>query len=109
MFLENMLVENEIAKDREAAVSLLSKRLYESGRISDLSEFKNAVRKREAEFSCELAPGVFVPHAVSEAVLKPSVATMKTADGKRIYLIASNSAQVHIKALAELSRELLNE
>ena len=107
LFFEEIIYERELADNKDEAIDRLCNRLYGSGRISDLSAFKNAVTAREAEFSTELAPNVYVPHARSKAVIKPSVAYMKTKDGNSVYLIASNTADGHIEALSELSKTLL--
>lgn len=106
MFYDGMIIENALAENREQAIDALCSRLYCDGRLSDLKAFKDAVYKRESEFSTELAPSVFVPHAKSDAVLKPSVAMMKTKDGESVFLIASNSDEGHIKALADLASAL---
>ena len=102
--LDDIIYEGSLAKNRENAIDTLCNKLYEQGRLSNLNAFKKAVLERESEMSTELAPNIFVPHAKSKEVLKPSVAHMKTKDGKSVYLIASNTDDGHIKALSELAK-----
>ncbi|MBQ3903752.1 MAG: PTS sugar transporter subunit IIA [Eubacterium sp.] len=106
MFNGDIIFESSLAESREEAIETLCSRLYEQGRLNDLNAFKKAVFERESEMSTELAPNVFVPHAKSKEVVKPSVAHMKTKDGQSVYLIASNTNDGHIKALAGLARAL---
>ena len=98
-----MFYENAVAENREQALDTLCKRLYSEGKINDIKAFKAAVIKRESEMSTELAPNLFIPHAKDKSVLSPAVASMNTKDGARVFLIASNSDEGHIKALAELA------
>jgi len=106
LFYDGIIIESSLAENRRQAIDTLCGRLYSDGRLSNLKAFRDAVYKRESEMSTELAPSVFVPHAKSEAVLKPSVAMMKTKDGESVFLIASNSDEGHIKALADLASAL---
>lgn len=95
--------------------------LIEDNIIKDKNMFKEAVFKREKEFSTGIGNGVGIPHGKSEAVSESAIAfgiskdgvDFDSMDGKLthlIFLIAvpEKSDDIHLKALSYISRRLMH-
>ncbi|MCR2044294.1 PTS sugar transporter subunit IIA [Anaerosalibacter massiliensis] len=95
--------------------------LIEDNIIKDKNMFKEAVFKREKEFSTGIGNGVGIPHGKSEAVSEAAIAfgiskdgvDFDSMDGKLthlIFLIAvpEKSDDIHLKALSYISRRLMH-
>ena len=109
------------ATDKKAAISEMVEKLYEAGRISDKEMFEEGILAREAQTSTGLGDGLAMPHAKNEAVKKATVLFAKSEhgidyealDGQPTFLFFMIAApeganDTHLKALASLSRLLLN-
>lgn len=95
--------------------------LAADGKIIDKEVFKNAVLKREEEFSTGIGMGIAIPHGKSSAVKEASIAFGKSSKGvdyqsmddepaHLFFLIAvpEESNDLHLRALGEISRKLMH-
>src|SRR5699024_441428 len=95
--------------------------LNEQGYITDQSELKSAVLKREMETTTAIGMNVAIPHAKSDAVKAPIVVVMNNKHGVKwesldgtlsqwIFLITvpSDSSDTYHKLLQRLSRTLID-
>ena len=93
-----------------------------SGNINDRGKYRQAVLDREAQFSTAVGDGVAIPHAKTDAVVRPGLAAItvpagvdwNAPDGKPsdlIFMIAApeGQANVHLEVLAKLSMLLMHE
>ncbi len=93
-----------------------------SGNIADKAQYKEAILKRESEFSTAVGDGIAIPHAKTSAVKKPGLAAMtvpggvdwKAPDGQNsdlMFMIAApeGEANTHLEILANLSAMLMHE
>ena len=93
-----------------------------SGNIADKAAYKEAILKRESEFSTAVGDGIAIPHAKTSAVKKPGLAAMtvpggvdwKAPDGENsdlMFMIAApeGEANTHLEILANLSAMLMHE
>ena len=93
-----------------------------SGTISDREKYRAAVLERESQFSTAVGEGVAIPHAKTDAVVRPGLAAItvpagvdwNAPDGKPsdlIFMIAApeGQANVHLEVLAKLSMLLMHE
>ena len=95
------------AVSKQQAIERLTEHLYRSGCLSDLTQFRTELYRKEAEFSSDIAPNISIPHAKSSAVVRPAIAAMKTADHHTVYVIASDNDENHIRMLSLLADSLL--
>lgn len=95
--------------------------LVKDNKISDKEKFKEAVLKREEEFSTGIGLGIAIPHGKSNAVIEASIVFGKSSKGidyqsmddepaNLFFLIAvpEESSNLHLKALSEISRKLMH-
>lgn len=61
------------ATEKEAVIDEMIESLDKHGVITDVTEFKDAILKREAQTSTGLGDGIAMPHAKNKAVEKPTV------------------------------------
>ena len=107
---------------KEAAISKLVEIMAETGCISDINRFCEAVFDRERSSSTGLGEGIAIPHAKSDAVIRTGLAAMVVPDGvdfdsvdgepvHLIFMIASphQASDAHIDVLARLSTLLMDE
>ena len=93
-----------------------------SGNIADKAAYKEAILKRESEFSTAVGDGIAIPHAKTSAVKQPGLAAMtvpggvdwKAPDGEKsdlMFMIAApeGEANTHLEILANLSAMLMHE
>lgn len=111
------------ATDKSDAAAQLAERLFEAGRVTDLSGFLEHVNAREHQLATGLPGGIGLPHARSEFVSRTSIAVGITkyghaldfgaSDGPAtvILLIATpaSSFSDHLEVLATLARSLSKE
>ena len=108
--------------DQADAIDQLVALQVASGNISDEVAYKEAILKREAEFSTAVGDGIAIPHAKTSAVKRPGLAAMtveggvdwKAADGKKsdlMFMIAApeGEANTHLEILAKLAQMLMHE
>ena len=95
--------------------------LFTDGKVTDKKAFKQAVLKREEEFSTGIGMGIAIPHGKSSAVTEASIVFGKSKngidynsmDGQPAYLffliaVPEKSDDVHLRALSEISRKLMH-
>lgn len=114
------LKANPVSK--EDAISILVEYMEHSGCLSDVNRFREAVLDRERKSSTGLGEGIAIPHAKSQGVLRPGLATMVVPNGvdfdsidgepvHLLFLIASphQASEAHLDVLARLSTLLMDE
>ncbi|HBW12990.1 MAG TPA: PTS fructose transporter subunit IIA [Proteiniclasticum sp.] len=121
MFSKNRVTFDLKAKDKMGAIDELIALLAADGKVSDPERFKEAVLKREEEFSTGIGMGIAIPHGKSDAVLEPAMVFGKSKTGvdyesmddkpaHLFFLIAVpvESSDLHLRALSEISRNLMH-
>lgn len=106
---------------KEEVISELIEILAADGKIKDKESFKEAVMHREEEFSTGIGMGIAIPHGKSGAVTEASIAFGKSTkgidydsmDGEPAHFffllaIPTESSDVHLRALSEISRKLMH-
>jgi PTS system fructose-specific IIA component/PTS system nitrogen regulatory IIA component len=109
------------AKGKMEALDELIDILVKDGVINDSKVFKEAVLKREEEFSTGIGMGIAIPHGKSKSVNVASIAFGKSKagvdydsmDGEPAHLffliaVPEESSDVHLRALSEISRKLMH-
>lgn len=121
MIIEKELICLDINENsKKNIINSLSEVGFRNGKINDLDAYRNAVYKREEEFST--APGylVAIPHGKSDAVNEPFVVFGRCKekiiwDGNEVKLIfmigvpLENRDKTHMKILANISRKLIDD
>ena len=110
------------AKSKEEVINELIDILDRDGKLYDRGKFKEAVLKREQEFSTGIGFGIAIPHGKDDSVKEPAITfgVSKTGvdfnsfDGMpaRIFFLISvpmESNDMHLKILSEISRKLMHE
>ena len=110
------------SKTKSEVIDELIDKLYSAGKLNDKEEFKNAILKREEEFSTGVGDGVAIPHAVSKSVKSSSLAFGYSKDGidydsmdgkpaSIFFMIAGeeNADNEHLETVSRLSVLLMNE
>ena len=113
---------NAAPVSKEAAIATLADFMAKSGCISDVDSYREAVFERERKSSTGLGEGIAIPHAKSDAVLRPGLASMDVPNGvdfdsidgepvHLLFMIASplQASDSHLDVLARLSTLLINE
>jgi fructose PTS system EIIA component len=108
------------ATERGEATRSLAERLQRVGRVTDLDQFLADVRAREAQMPTGLEGGIGIPHCRSVAVVEPTLAFGRSAQGidwgaadgpaHLIFLIAApeGGGAEHMGILASLARRLIH-
>jgi fructose-specific phosphotransferase system IIA component len=110
------------AKDVDSAIVELASLLAQTGAVSDLNTYVEAVRTREQHSTTGVGFGVAIPHAKSNGVSRAAVAFGRTASGidwkamdgepvNMVFLIAApeGANDLHLKALSQLARMLMRD
>lgn len=110
------------ATEKESAIDEMIASLNNSGVLTDVAEFKDAILKREAQTSTGLGDGIAMPHAKNKAVKEPTVLFAKSKkgvdyeslDGQPAYLffmiaVPEGGNNTHLETLAALSRKLIDK
>ena len=112
---------NLTASERGDATRSLAERLQAAGRVTDLDQFLADVRAREAQMPTGIEGGIGIPHCRSVAVVEPTLAFGRSAQGidwgaadgpaRLIFLIAApaGGGAEHMNILAQLARRLVRE
>ena len=121
VFSEQVIHISKQTLSRDEAIDQLIENLNEQGYITDQSQLKSDVLKREMESTTAIGMNVAIPHAKSDAVKAPIVAVMNNKHGVKwesldgtlpqlIFLITvpSDSSDTHLKLLQRLSRTLMD-
>lgn len=106
---------------KDEVLSELIEILAADGKVNDKEKFKKAVLHREEEFSTGIGMGIAIPHGKSDAVTEASIAFGKSTkgidfdsmDGEPAHFffllaIPTESNDVHLRALSEISRKLMH-
>ncbi|MDD2980871.1 MAG: fructose-specific PTS transporter subunit EIIC [Hespellia sp.] len=104
------------------AISHLVDLMDRSGSLSDKEAYRQGVLAREQESSTGIGEGIAIPHAKVAAVKKPALASMRVSKGveyetldgepaRLFFMIAApeGGANVHLEALARLSKMLMDD
>lgn len=121
MFSKDRVSFDLKATSKDEAINELIQILYDDGKIIDKEKFREAVLKREEEFSTGIGMGIAIPHGKSNAVKEASIAfgrsnkgvdyeSMDDKSAHLFFLIAvpEESSDVHLRALSEISRKLMH-
>lgn len=113
---------NAAVTDKTAAIGHLVDLMDAGGNLNDKALYKERVLAREAEGSTGIGEGIAIPHAKTEAVNEPGLASMIVRDGvdyeslddepaHLFFLIAApaGGANVHLEVLSRLSRMLMDD
>lgn len=122
MFCEELVNLDFEAKDKEECISKMIDILDKNQRLNDKAEYLKAVYKREEEYSTGIGLDVAIPHGQSDAVNCASLLFVRCKNGidfeatdgslaHLIFMIAvpQDTANMHLKILAMLSRKLMHE
>ena len=113
---------NASVADKAAAIDHLVDLMAAGGNLNDKELYKQRVLAREQEGSTGIGEGIAIPHAKTEAVNEPGLASMIVRDGvdyeslddepaHLFFLIAApaGGANVHLEVLSRLSRMLMDD
>ena len=108
--------------DKAATIDALADRLVAAGRVTDRTQFVDAVMARELETGgTGMESGVAIPHTKNASVTEPTVAVARVPKGvdfgaddapaDLIFLIAAPAGadDAHITILSKLARRLIHE
>lgn len=121
MFSKERVKFNLSATTKDEVISELIDILVEDGKVIDKNKFKEAVFKREEEFSTGIGMGIAIPHGKSSAVKEASIVfglsnkgiDYDSMDGEPAHLffliaVPEESSDLHLRALSEISRKLMH-
>lgn len=121
LLAKNIMIMDLQATDKKGAIDEMVQKLYDAGRISDITTYKEGILAREAQTSTGLGDGIAMPHAKNSAVKEATVLFAKSnkgvdyeaLDGQPTYLFFMIAApeganDTHLQALAALSRLLID-
>ena len=113
---------NAVVADKPAAVDRLVDLMEAGGNLADKALYKERVLARETEGSTGIGEGIAIPHAKTEAVKAPGLASMIVRAGVDyesldeepaflFFLIAAPAGgeNVHLEVLSRLSRMLMDD
>ncbi len=108
--------------DKKAAIDHLVDLMDKGGSLNDKEAYKQCVLAREEEGSTGIGEGIAIPHAKTDAVKTPGLASMIVRNGVDyeslddepaylFFLIAapSGGANIHLEVLSRLSRMLMDD
>jgi PTS system nitrogen regulatory IIA component len=119
----NLINLNTQSTSKWEAILELSNLLFQQNKIESVEPFIEAVKRREAEVSTGVGYGIAIPHGISEVVLEPAIAFIRSEQGitydsidkkpvKLMFLFAINKSFVnndYLKTLANLARLLVHK
>ena len=121
MFSKTRVCFNLKATTKNETIDELIELLEKDGKLTNKGEFKEAVLKREEEFSTGIGMGIAIPHGKSSAVIEACMVfgksekgiDYKSMDDKPAHLffliaVPNDSSDVHLRALSEISRRLMH-
>ncbi|GLC29760.1 PTS sugar transporter subunit IIA [Clostridium omnivorum] len=121
MFSKERVCFNLVSTTKDEVISELIDILVKDGKVLDKEVFKEAVFKREEEFSTGIGMGIAIPHGKSSAVKEASIVfgrsdkgidyeSMDDMPAHLFFLIAvpEESSDLHLRALSEISRKLMH-
>lgn len=121
MFSSDRVVFDLKSESKSDVLDELIEVLIRDGKIESKEIFKEAVIKREQEFSTGIGMGIAIPHGKSSTVKEACIVFGKSNSGVDyesmddepaylFFLIAvpMESDDIHLRALAEISRKLMH-
>lgn len=120
--LSSKSIELNISKtSKDAAIDKLISLQKSGGSITDASQYKSDILRREASGTTAIINGIAIPHAKSSAVKRPSLAVITQPNGidwgapdnkpsKLIFMIAApeNGSDIHLEVLSRLMTLLMD-
>lgn len=113
---------NGVVANKQEAIEKMVELMAKGGNITDLEKYKAAVFQREEEGTTGIGEGIAIPHAKTDAVKEPGLASMIVRDGvdydalddepvHMIFLIAAPNTKdnIHLDVLGRLSMLLMDE
>ena len=110
------------ANDKNDVIDELVNQLDKANKLSDITQFKEAIHNRESQSTTGIGEGIAIPHAKVAAVKSPAIAFGKSKEGvdyqsldgqpaHLFFMIAApeGGAQTHLDALAKLSGILMDD
>ena len=123
MIRESLIFTKQSFNNKDDVISCVADKAEQDGLLNNKEEFIRAVYQREEEISTSLGYGMAIPHGKTDAVKEPFMAfislskpfewdtTMKD-QVEAIFLIGvpkTNTEMLHLKAIAAISKKLMNE
>lgn len=109
------------SKTKNEVINELVDKLFSAGKLNNKEEYKEAILKRESEFSTGIGDGIAIPHAKTSAVKTPALAFGLSQDGidydsldaqpaNIFFMIAASEGanNEHLETLSRLSTMLMN-
>ncbi|OIK09570.1 PTS fructose transporter subunit IIA [Bacillus sp. MUM 116] len=122
LLTKNTILLNIEGQQKENVIDQLVDVLLKANKITDRSEFKAAILKREEQSTTGIGDGIAIPHAKVKAVREPAIAFGKSTagvdyhslDGQPAHLFFMIAApeganNTHLEALARLSGLLMKQ
>lgn len=127
MNIEQLITKDTIILDKtintkEQLFEKVASVLLENGIVSDKDKFKEDLFAREAETPTGIIDGFGIPHAQSEAVIKPSLVFIKSdiisdyetldeskVDTAFVIAVPKTAGSEHLDILSGLARKLMKE
>lgn len=121
---ENLIMLDAVFENRIDAITQMTQKLADAGKLSDQKTFFDAVMKREEEGPTALGEGLAVPHGKSDAVKEPVFACAFVKDElqwvgldgdepvQMIFLLAippAEAGSTHMAVLTELTSSLVDD
>ncbi|MEU9720126.1 fructose-specific PTS transporter subunit EIIC [Streptomyces sp. NPDC047976] len=122
-YLTARTVRTELASDtKEAAIREMAEMLASTGNVRDVDELVRVALAREAQGTTGLGESIAIPHAKTDAVLRPTVGFARSSEGiewgaldgtkaRLVFMISVPEAAAgdeHLRILALLSRKLMD-
>ncbi|GLX24097.1 fructose-specific PTS transporter subunit EIIC [Streptomyces lavendulae] len=122
-YLTARTVRTELASDtKEAAIREMAEMLASTGNVRDVDELVRVALAREAQGTTGLGESIAIPHAKTDAVVRPTVGFARSAEGiewgaldgtkaRLVFMISVPEAAAgdeHLRILALLSRKLMD-
>ncbi|MEV7547396.1 fructose-specific PTS transporter subunit EIIC [Streptomyces sp. NPDC089915] len=122
-YLTERTVRTELSADsKEAAIREMAEVLATTGNVRDVEELVRVALAREAQGTTGLGESIAIPHAKTDAVVRPTVGFARSSEGiewgsldgtraRLVFMIAVPEAAAgdeHLRILALLSRKLMD-
>lgn len=122
MFSKERVTFDLKSQTKKEVIDELIDILVADGKVNDKDAFREAVMKREEEFSTGIGMSIAIPHGKSDSVNEASIVfgrsnagidyeSMDDLPAHLFFLIAvpMESSDLHLRALSEISRNLMHK
>lgn len=123
MIRESLIFAKQEIASKDDVIHFVAEQADKEGLLTDQKTFLQAVYRREEEISTSLGYGMAIPHGKTDAVKTPFMAFVSTKtpfkwdnsmndEVEAIFLIGvpkTNTEMLHLKAIAAISKKLMNE